>query len=246
MENPSQAVDFSLIIACYNDAPHLYDHSVQLFHFLSKSKYTFEFIFVDDCSKDHTKSEIFRADTFLKKMGICSQTIFKSKNEGRGKAICDASELCTGRFFGFIDIDLEPLMDGLMPMLMMLENAQADLVVGRRSIANAEAKPIRVICSYVYRWIAHFALPLPISDTECGLKVFNRQKVLPVMRKCIDPHWFWDTEIVHRALIGGLQVKEHWIVFFEDRNKQSTVRLIPDIWKYLKAIRKHKRSLRNL
>jgi len=80
----------------------------------------------------------------------------------------------------------------------------------------------------------HAFIPLPVADTECGLKVFHREKILPVLEVAQDAHWFWDTEIVHRAWRMGLKVSERWIVFVEDRKKASTVRLWHDTLAYLK------------
>lgn len=86
-------------------------------------------------------------------------------------------------------------------------------------------------------------IPLPVADTECGLKVFNRKKILNVLEVVEDPHWFWDTEIIHRAWRMGLKVGERWIVFVEDRQKASTVRLWHDTVSYIKAIFAYRKRL---
>ena len=239
----SQGVLFSLVIACYKDAPHLRRNTLALCDYFSQTKMSYEIIFIDDGSPDHTAEEIRSTASELKRRGIPYKEIFFSQNQGRGAAVSRGIVEASGDIVGYIDIDLEPLMDAFLPVIEKVRDGTADVVVGRRVIANAIAKPIRVLSSYVYRWLAHMALPLPVADTECGFKVFDRNKITPVIHECQDKRWFWDTEVVHRAWTSGLKVAEHWIVFYEDTTKASTVRLIPDTWAYLKAIRKYRSLL---
>lgn len=237
-------MDLSIVIACYKDAPHLVRNTLALCDYLSATRLNYEIVFVEDGSPDHTAAEIRRCSVLLREKHIPVQTLFHDVNQGRGAAVSNGFLAATGDIVGYIDIDLEPLMDAILPMVRMVQRGEADLVCGRRAIANAIAKPIRVISSYVYRWVAHLALPLPISDTECGLKIFKRSTILPIIKSCVDKRWFWDTEIVHRTWTSGLVLKEHWIVFYEDRSKASTVRLIPDTFAYLKAIMKYRKQLK--
>jgi glycosyltransferase involved in cell wall biosynthesis len=237
-------IDFSIVIATYNDAPHLRRNVLRLHEYLRGTRLNYEFVFVDDGSQDHTRHEVEQVVATLKSMGVVCLVHHHEFNKGRGAAVSTGIYAARGQIVGFIDIDLEPLMDSLLPLYQSIHSGQFDVMVGRRAIANAIAKPIRVLSSYVYRWLAHLVLRLPVADTECGLKLFNRAKVLTVLDQCQDTRWFWDTEVVHRSWTSGLKVGEHWIVFFEDRTKQSTVRLLPDTWNYIKAMIKYKRLLR--
>ncbi len=238
-------MDLSLVIACYKDAPHLVRNTLALCDYLSATTLNYEIVFVEDGSPDQTADEIRKCVQSLREKNIEVQAIFHERNLGRGAAVSNGFLAARGDIIGYIDIDLEPLMDAILPMVRTIQRGEADLVCGRRVIANAIAKPLRVLSSYVYRWVAHFALPLPIADTECGLKIFKRATTLSIVKSCTDKRWFWDTEVVHRSWAAGLVLKEHWIVFFEDRRKASTVRLIPDTFAYLKAIRNYRRQFKS-
>ena len=150
--------------------------------------------------------------------------------------------LARGPIVGFIDLDLEHLPDALLPMIRRIE-AGADVVVGRRVIMNPMAKPLRVLLSWGYRVLIHQLLYLPVRDSEAGIKVFRRQAILKILDETLDKHWFWDTEVIHRAFLRGLRIEEHPVVFVEKPEKKSTVRLIPDTLAYLKAILAYKRRL---
>lgn len=237
-------LDFSLVIPCYKDAPHLVRNSTAIANYLSRSALRWEMIFVEDGSPDDTCDAVREAVERLGQSGFKVRALFQPRNMGRGQAVTDGVMAARGQVAGFIDIDLEHRMDAILPMVSSVLDGEADVVAGRRTIVNGMAKPIRVICSHGYRVVSHLLLNLPVADTECGLKVFDRTKILPVLLDTVDRHWFWDTEILHRAAAAGLKIKEHWVIFVEDPAKRSTVRLIPDILAYFQAIFRYRKSLR--
>lgn len=241
---PESRLDFSLVIPCYKDAPHLVRNSTAIANYLARSALRWEMIFVEDGSPDDTRDVVRKTVEKLCKFGHDARALFQPRNMGRGQAVTDGIIAARGQVAGFIDIDLEHRMDAILPMVSSVLDGEADVVAGRRTIVNGMAKPIRVICSHGYRVVSHLLLNLPVADTECGLKVFDRTKILPVLLNTVDRHWFWDTEILHRAAAAGLKIKEHWVIFVEDPAKRSTVRLIPDIIAYFRAIFRYRKSLR--
>lgn len=234
------SLDFSLIIACYKDAPHLFRNVCALTNYFNDTRLQFEFVFVEDCSPDDTAAQVRHCVSWLESQNIPVKAIYHETNTGRGRAVTDGIRAASGRNVGYIDIDLEHMLDGLLPMIQSVRHQEADMVVGRRALGNPLDRPIRVISSYIYRWLVHFFIPLPVADTECGLKVFDREKIIPVLNQVVDQHWFWDTEVTHLAWRMGLRVSERWIVFVEDRKKASTVKLWQDTWAYLRAIRDYR------
>jgi glycosyltransferase involved in cell wall biosynthesis len=236
-------MNFSLVVACYKDAPHLLNNVQILADYLRATTLSFEFVLVEDGSPDNTADEVRRSVEWLNSQNIPVQAIYHERNTGRGRAVTDGIRIATGDVVGYIDIDLEHLMDAILPMIRDIQTGKTDLVVGRRAIGNPQAKPLRFIKSYVYRWLVHCLIPLPIADTECGLKIFHRAKFMPILDLALDQHWFWDTEVVHQAWRSGLRVSERWIVFVEDSSKKTTVRLWHDTWAYLKAIRAYRARL---
>ncbi|MBC7658487.1 MAG: glycosyltransferase family 2 protein [Chitinophagaceae bacterium] len=235
-------IDFSLILACYQDAPHLRKNTLQLVKILQQSRLNFEIVFVEDASRDNSAAEIRATLAELAGLGVAHQALFHAENKGRGRTVTDGIRIAKGAVVGFIDIDLEHLPDALLPMIAKVQEG-ADVVVGRRVIANPGAKPLRVLSSWVYKTLVHFILELPVADTEAGLKVFSRAAILPILNITQDEQWFWDTEVVHRAYLKGLRCEEHPIVFLEKPEKQSTVRILPDTILYLKKLMNYKLSL---
>lgn len=238
-------IDFSLIIACYKDADHLESNVKELVDYMNQCRFNFEIVMVEDCSPDGTALAVRKTAIYLEECQIPYQTIFHQQNLGRGRSVSDGIRVARGPIAGYIDIDLEHRMDALLSMINLVSQG-ADLVVGNRVVLNRVSRPLRALSSWVYKRLAHLVLPMSILDTEAGFKIFNRDRILPLLDLTQDQHWFWDTEIVHRALSSGLRCENFPIIFQEKPEKKSTVSLIPDSMAYLKAIYRYKKSIRIL
>ena len=58
---PSQGarqLDLSIVVPCYNEAPHLAESTDRLLEVLDLTRYDYEVLFVDDCSTDDTRAII--------------------------------------------------------------------------------------------------------------------------------------------------------------------------------------------
>jgi len=103
-----------------------------------------------------------------------------------------------------------------------------------------------ILASKIYALAVKTLLKISIEDTEAGYKFFKRSKILPILSKVRDKHWFWDTEICVRAYWSGLKISEIPVLFIRRRDKKSTVKLIPDTYDYIKKIIKFRLQNRNL
>ena len=237
-------IDLSIIIACYLDAPHVYENSMRLARYFAATKLTVEFIFVEDCSPDETRVEIERVAAALKEKNFLVKVLIHPVNTGRGGAVMDGILLASGKVVGFIDIDLEHLHDAILPMYLEMMEQNFDVVIGKRLMLYPGLYLSRSITSYVYRFLLRLFIKMPVTDSETGLKLFRREKILPVIASCQDKHWFWDTEVLHRAYLSGLIIHEHTIVFCKDLQKQSTVKLFSDSLAHFVAMIKHARTVK--
>ncbi len=237
--------DLSVVIACYLDAPHVYENSMRLANYFLATRLNVEFIFVEDCSPDHTRAEIERTVEELKKTSLATKTLFHQSNTGRGGAVMDGIRLASGNIVGFIDIDLEHLHDAILPMYLEMLDKNYDIVIGKRLMLYPGLYLSRSITSYVYRFLLRVFVKMPVTDSETGLKLFRRSKILPIINLCRDKHWFWDTEVLHRAHLDGLIIHEHTIVFCKNLEKQSTVKLFSDSYKHFVAMLKHSKAVKD-
>ena len=237
--DPARSPDFSLIIPCYCEAPYLNKNIVYLSDLLRSHGLHYELIFVEDFSPDSTKTELLKLVPELEAKKISYKILLHERNLGRGRSVSDGILAAAGEVCGFIDIDLENDPAAIFPMYSMIARGDCDVVVGARFLIGGDPSRLRRILHLGYRILIHSIVPLPISDTETGLKLFRREKILGVVPLVKDNHWFWDTEIVLRAAAAGLRIAEYPVAFTRDRSKKSTVRVFRDSFKYLLAIAKY-------
>ncbi len=237
-EKEKNNINLSIIIACYNEEPHLIQNVKAIEKAMEHTVYKYELIFIDDMSQDNTKEKIKE---------ICQnkenyRCYFHEKNVGRGGTVREGLLLAKGNYAGFLDIDLEVGANYIPAMLQALENG-SDAATGYRFYDMLQANGIsRAILSLCYRLIIKYYLKMQIRDTEAGYKFFNLSATREIIAKTKNNKWFWDTEIIFELIKNGKKIKEIPCLFLRKKDKKSTVRLIPDIVDYIKAIHQFKKE----
>ena len=222
--------DLSLVIPCYNEGEHLRQSAAELLEVLDQLRLDVEVVFVDDCSRDDTREQIAE---------ICAgdrrcRAILHEVNRGRGAAFKTGFAATTGRVTGFLDIDLE-VHALYIPMLVgLIERHGVDVATGLRYYLLSQTHGLfRAALSRIYRWLCRFLLDAGVRDTETGFKMFRRETAAAVVLGSESDGWFWDTEVMTRAALANLRIHEFPVLFLRRWDKTSTVRFLPDIWRYL-------------
>ena len=231
----------SLVLPCYNESE-IFENSVErIIKTLKRSGYTWEIIFVEDQSSDDTVELIKKA---LKKYSHDSlSAYFHHRNLGRGKTVVDGFRRAQGKYVGFIDIDLETGEWYLSKFVDVLEDG-ADAALAWRIYDFQLWSLPRWFASKGYVWLRKQLLGLPFQDTEGGYKFFRRRKIMPLLKKIKNKGWFFDTEIMAQCFKAKLKVGEIPVAFVKNKNKTSTVRLIPDSINYLWNLIKFSREFK--
>ncbi len=231
----------SLILPLYNEAEHLENSLPQVTCELEKLKVAWEIILVEDKSSDNTL-EIAQKLIHGKK----NIYLLRHKNNfGRGQSVRDGFIKARGEIAGYIDVDLEVAPVFIGSMIEPIIKKEVDVTTGFR-IYNVSLKTlIRFILSKGYIVLMQQVLKLPYQDTEAGYKFFNRSKVLPIIKKCKNKGWFFDTEIITRSYLAGLKITEVPVLFLRNPKKTSTVSPFSDSIKYLFDLYRFKRVIAN-
>lgn len=226
-----EELDLSLVVACYNEAPHLEDSVNKILQVLKNTIPRYEIIFVDDASRDGTRDIIRRLSGANEAMAY----LFHDANMGRGRAVSDGIGKARGKVAGFIDIDLETDAK-YIPALFREIIGGADVACARRIYKITPDSVHRWMLNRGYNFLVRHFLGLRFYDTETGCKFFNRERILPILGEVTDSHWFWDTEIMARAYFRDLKIVEVPTLYVRRRDKKSTVRILPDVLYYLKKL----------
>jgi glycosyltransferase involved in cell wall biosynthesis len=238
-----EPVQLSLVLACYNEEQ-LIDESVeQILEVLDCCRWTYEVIFVDDCSRDGTRESIARiVERFP---GHALRVVFHDRNVGRGGTVTEGIRLARGAIVGFIDIDLE-VHARYIPSCVRAIQRGADVASGLRTYKFYWHSLDRYLMSRGYIRLVQWLLDVPLRDTETGFKFFRKERVLSVLDEIEDRHWFWDTEVMVRCFLRGLNIREIPVLFLRRFDKQSGVRAIKDTVDYFRKLWKFRRVVRKL
>lgn len=231
-------MDLSLVIACYNDGPHLEQSLQEIERVMGQTRYTYELIIIDDCSPDGSAEVVKRA---VEKRAVekraNARMVLHDKNVGRGGTVKEGMKMAQGRFVGFLDIDLEVHCRYIPTMLAALEQGYDGAMAYRIYEIHWNLDTfLRHILSVSYRMLVHSLIHLPYKDTETGYKFFQRDRILPVLDQTHSPGWFWDTEIVAQSHYHGLKIAEIPAVFVRRWDKKSTVRPMRDSLIYMREL----------
>ena len=231
--------DLSLVVPCYDEAGHLRQSVAEVIEVLERTPWNWEIVFVDDASRDDTQAvirELCAGDRRLR-------AVFHEHNRGRGAAFKTGFRAATGRITGFIDIDLEVHARYVPSLVALIDRHGVDVATGRRSYVLRQTGALhRVTLSWVYRRLCGLLLNTGVRDTETGCKFFKRATTTDVVLGAENDGWFWDTEVMVRAVLADLVVHEMPVLFVRRFDKQSTVRVVPDSIAYLRALLRFRRA----
>ncbi len=231
----------SVVVACYNEEPHLEDSFRQLRAVLDDFRRPWEIVFVDDCSRDGTRAVLERL--VREHPGLPLRVLLHERNQGRGATVSDGFRAARGDIAGFLDIDLEVHAHYIAPVVRAIEQG-ADVATVRRLYFVRPRALARHVLSRGYSWLVRWLLGTRLADTETGFKFLRREKLMPLLETIEDRHWFWDTEFMIRAERAGLRIAEVPGAFVRREDKLSTVRALPDSVQYLRRLWTFRRKLK--
>jgi len=230
----------SVVLACYNEEEILASSFAEIHEELEGIGCPYEFVFVDDASRDRTRDLI--REIVAAHPSVAIQVILHETNRGRGATVADGFRAARGEIAGFLDVDLE-VHARYIPSLVRAIDKGADVATVRRIYAFQLRSLDRYFMSRGYPYLVRRLLGTSLRDTETGYKFFRRQALLPLLDEVRDPGWFWDTEVMVRAERRGLRIAEIPGAYVRRFDKTSTVRGLRDSVQYFGRLLSFRRQL---
>lgn len=167
----------SVIIPAYNEEHNLRTGVLEgVYDYLSKQKYSWEILFVDDASTDATAR---LAEDFARTHPKLS--VLKEPHRGKGGTVIAGILKGRGEIMLFTDTDQATPIDQLKKVLPKFESGY-DVVIGSRK--GREGAPfIRKAMAYVFSVLRLLVLRLPFKDTQCGFKAFTREAAIEIFKR---------------------------------------------------------------
>lgn len=163
----------SLVIPCYNEEealPYLYEELVKVSSEMSEQE--FEFIFVNDGSRDKTLQVIKE----LRVKDDRIRYVSFSRNFGKEAGIYAGLKKATGDFIALIDADLQDPPSLLGEMYGILKNEDYDCVATRRQDRKGEP-PIRSFFAKKFYQLINKISETEVVDGARDFRLMSRQMV---------------------------------------------------------------------
>lgn len=164
----------SIIVPCYNEEqaiPFFYDEITKI---AEEMKNNFEFIFINDGSKDKTIEVIKQYSKKDKRV----KYIHFSRNFGKEAAMLAGLKLSTGDYVAIMDADLQDPPSLLPQMLNILEDPNNDYdCVGTRRVTRKGEPPIRSLFARMFYKIINKMSKIEMVDGARDYRLMSRQMV---------------------------------------------------------------------
>lgn len=190
--------------------------------FLNAQAFTSEIIVVTDGSKDRT-AEV--AASFADQ-GVPLKVIAFPFNKGKGFSVRVGMLEAKGRFRMFLDADYAVPIDFALPFLDTAKSG-VDVVIASRVHDQAHIeerqKFVRQQLATLFGAIQKVVLRLPVTDTQCGFKMFTAQAAETLFPLMTYDCAFFDTELIYIAHKLGFKVQENPVNWRHDQETRLPI-----------------------
>jgi dolichyl-phosphate beta-glucosyltransferase len=196
----------SIVIPVFNESSRIADSLSKVREFLVKTPLSFEILVVNDGSTDGT-AEIVRR---FEREGV--RLIHHTETRGKGHSVRSGVLKAFGTYVLFTDADLSTPIDELRKLYDIAERDHADIVIGSRAIdrryIERHQSRFREIGGIVFNRLVRIGLGLKLHDTQCGFKLFHRNRTRSIFEKQTIDGFGFDPEILFLATRRRLRIRE--------------------------------------
>jgi dolichyl-phosphate beta-glucosyltransferase len=216
-------VYLSVVVPAYNEEKRLPQALRAIGDYLSRQKYGYEIIAVNDGSKDNTAGAVESLIGKIAKLKL----IDNRANRGKGYVTRQGMLAAKGQIRLFTDSDNSTPIEEVEKLLPFFKEGY-DIVIGSRDAKGAKLEPpqpmIRRFLGEGFGLMSNIVVGTwGIADTQCGFKAMTAKAAQEILPKCKIDRFAFDPEILAVAKKRGLKIKEVGILWKNDA--RSTVKI---------------------
>lgn len=167
----------SIVVPCYNEEESIELYYKEMEKIREKMSAEFEYIFVNDGSKDKT---LFVLRKLVEKDNQRVRYISFSRNFGKESALYAGLKFSTGNYVTVMDVDLQDPPELLPKMLELLKTKEYDCI-GTRRISREGEPPIRSFFAKQFYSIINRISETEIVDGARDYRLMTRQMVSAIL-----------------------------------------------------------------
>src|SRR5229473_6866471 len=196
----------SIVIPSFNEEMRLPATLERIAGYINASGRQTEVIVVDDGSTDGTAHV---AESFRGKIPDI-RVVPNGQNRGKGFSVRHGSMESRGEIVLFTDADLSAPIEEADKLLAKL--GEYDVAIGSRAVnrelIEVHESRFREFAGIIFNRIVRVMLRLPFVDTQCGFKVFQREKCKIIFEQQTIERFGFDPELLYLARHHGLRAVE--------------------------------------
>jgi glycosyltransferase involved in cell wall biosynthesis len=196
----------SIVIPVFNEASRIGNSIQKIDEFRRKTSHSIEIIVVDDGSSDGTV-EIIQS---FQRSAI--QILRNPKNHGKGYSVRQGILYATGTYVLFTDADLSAPIEEMEKLLDIALREGVEVVIGSRAVdrnyIENHQSPFRELGGILFNRMVRLLLGLNVYDTQCGFKLFHREKTRRIFEKQTTDGFGFDPEVLFMAERRHLRIRE--------------------------------------
>jgi glycosyltransferase involved in cell wall biosynthesis len=203
--NSSRPV-LSIVVPAFNEAARIGDSIRKIDTFVRQFPANCEIIVVDDGSLDGTSAVVRKCQAQNLRL------LRNEENHGKGYTVRQGVMAATGQYVLFTDADLSAPIEEAGKLLDVARNDGADVVIGSRAVDRSYIEKhqsrLRELGGIVFNLMVRLLLGLRLHDTQCGFKLFHRERSRPIFEKQTRSGFGFDPELLFLARRHGLTIRE--------------------------------------
>jgi glycosyltransferase involved in cell wall biosynthesis len=204
----SQQFDLSIIIPAFNEEDRLPKTLDRVVAYLHTKPDRAEVIVVDDGSTDATA----RVVRDYGKKYVALRLVSNGGNKGKGFSVRHGMLEARGDVALFSDADLSTPIEEADKLLAAVRDQGYDAAIGSRavdrSLIEVHQSAIREQAGIFFNRMVRWIMGIDFSDTQCGFKVFRRERSQIIFEQQRIERFGFDPEILFLAKRNGLRVVE--------------------------------------
>jgi glycosyltransferase involved in cell wall biosynthesis len=218
----------SIVIPCYDEMANLRKGVLnKVEHYLSRQKYPYEVIIVDDGSKDGSINFIKK---FIEEYNEFS--LIQSGHMGKAGAVTKGVLAAKGKYILFTDMDQATPIEEISKLMPFFEE-NYDVVIGSRNTKREGAPLSRLVISRANIILRKLLVGLSdITDTQCGFKLFSKRSAEKIFKRINTAHNGYQ-KITGSAVKAGFDVE----LLLYARNMGFMIKEVPVNWLYVESRR---------
>ncbi len=228
--NKDDAPQVSIVIPVFNEEALLFGAVTELIKRMEVFEFEYEIIITENGSSDATREITLKIERDYSQIRV-----YLTDEPNYGKALKKGIEKSKGKFVICDEIDILDI-NFYKSALDILFNNHADMVIGSKLHSDAlDRRPFlrRLATIFINYFLLNIFLGFKGTDTH-GLKAFNKERLMPIVHRCVADKDLFVSELVIRAEREKFNVVEIPVEIVEMRKSRINLfKRVPNVIKNL-------------